>query len=554
MAASGKSARNAASKKSGGNPIARNILVLVIGMLGGGAISVRLGQCIDYDLLNYHYYNAYSFLNHRLNFDYGLANIQGYFNPLPDLPLYFLITHVKPLWAGFIMGAFHGIIFWVVFAIAYHILSELKPTHRLVLSVAAAATGFLGPVNISETGACMNDNTVGIFALLSVLFTLKSIPPEDAPAPLKKNMLIYSGVFMGVAGGLKLTALVYAVGAFLAFIVFSFGWKEKIKALALWTAAAAAGFILVAGYWTFVIWRKFQNPFFPYFNKIFHSPYCKAYNFRDLRFFPKVLSKWLFLPFYFLNGAAGTSERSFRDMRLALVFVFGAAALVFYAYRMFAGKPGRMNGPAAIGNDRRYLLGFFVFSYVVWEKMFCIYRYAVPVEVISPVILTILVFFLFRREKVRVYLLLALFAAAVFFAQPPNWGRVAWSDSFFNVRVPEIKNPDNTIIIMPFQPREIPSYLAPFFPKGVRFLRLESWLTKPGDGSKLQEEMTKILNNHSGPEYLLTRDPGTDNELLKRYYGRAISNPNGRLVIGTTGEFGLFAISRITSGAGQNGK
>ncbi|MGC2422888.1 MAG: hypothetical protein WA666_00875 [Nitrospirota bacterium] len=535
----------AAIKEAGKNHFARNVIIFILGILGSGAVSVWLGQCVDYDLLNYHYYNAYSFLNHRLNFDYGLANIQGYFNPLPDLPLYLLITHLKPIWAGFFMGAIEGVSFWIIFAISYHILFELKPASRLVLSVSAAITGFLGPFNLSELGASMNDNTVGIFVLLSILFILKSMPAEEAPDTFKKNMVIFSGAVMGIAGGLKLTALTYAVGAALAFLALSVSWKEKIRTGALWAASAAAGFIAVAGYWMFVLWEKFRNPFFPLYNKIFKSPYYYPINFQDIRFSPHELHKWLLLPFYFLSNSGGVAERPFRDMRLALVFVFGAAALLFYAFGRFNKKPGQAATPAALDNSRRYLLGFFLFSFIVWEKMFCVYRYAVPIEVISPVMLIILVFFLFRSEKIRVYSLLVLFAAAILFAKAPDWGRGGWSDSFLHVSVPEIEA-ENALVIMPFSPRETPSYLAPFFPGSVRFLRLESWLTKPeDDGSKFQEEMKGVLNGHSGPEYLLSRDPETDNELLKKYYRRAISDPNGQLVTGYTGEYGLFRLSRF---------
>jgi hypothetical protein len=535
----------AATKKAGTSDFDRNVIVFILGVLFSGAISVRLGQCTDYDLLNYHYYNAYSFLNRRLNFDYGLANIQGYFNPLPDIPFYLLESHMKPIWAGLFMGAIHGVSFWIIFAIAYHILSELKPAPRLVLSVSAAITGFLGPFNLSELGASMNDNTVGIFVLLSVLFTLKSMPSADSPASFKKNMVIFSGAVMGLAGGLKLTALTFALGGALSFLVLSAAWKEKIKTCALWAGAAAAGFIAADGYWMFVLWEKFGNPMFPYFNKIFKSPYCKLDDFRDVRFFPHGLQKWLLLPFYFLNGSGGVSEMSFRDMRLALVFVLGAAALLIYLFRRFARKTGQAPIPTALDNNGRYLLGFFFFSFIVWEKMFCIYRYAVPVEVISPIIMVILVFFLFRREKIRMYSLVLLFAAAILFAVPPNWGRGVWWDALFQVSVPRFES-KNALVIMPFSPGEAESYLVPFFPKGVRFIRLESWLTNPEDkGSRFQDEMKGVLSSHSGPVYLLTRRTRIDNELLKKYYGLAISDPHKLMVSGNSGDYGLFRVSRF---------
>ena len=37
------------------------------------------------------------------------------------------------------------------------------------------------------------------------------------------------------------------------------------------------GTVLTAGYWTFVLYAKFRNPVFPFFNSVFKSPFHTVY-------------------------------------------------------------------------------------------------------------------------------------------------------------------------------------------------------------------------------------------------------------------------------------
>ncbi len=53
-----------------------------------GAWSYLLGQDRNADLINYHLYNAFAFLNNK-HYDFAVAGLQSFFNPLIDLPYYF---------------------------------------------------------------------------------------------------------------------------------------------------------------------------------------------------------------------------------------------------------------------------------------------------------------------------------------------------------------------------------------------------------------------------------------------------------------------------------
>src|SRR5438128_236522 len=85
-------------------------LWLTIALLASGYASIRLGQDISWDLKNYHLYNPWALLNGRLDWDIAPAQLQTYYNPVPDLFFYGLL-HLfhAPRATAFVMGWWTGI-------------------------------------------------------------------------------------------------------------------------------------------------------------------------------------------------------------------------------------------------------------------------------------------------------------------------------------------------------------------------------------------------------------------------------------------------------------
>ena len=63
--------------------------------------------------------------------------------------------------------------------------------------------------------------------------------------------------------------------------------------------ALLAGFVLSYGWWGWTLYREFGNPFFPFFNAIFQSPWWEPASLFDRNFGPRTLPQWLFFPLYF---------------------------------------------------------------------------------------------------------------------------------------------------------------------------------------------------------------------------------------------------------------
>jgi hypothetical protein len=65
---------------------------LVLCLLIGALYAAHKGQDAAWDLENYHLYNAWSFLHARLTIDLAPVGLQGFFNPLLDVPYFWLGT------------------------------------------------------------------------------------------------------------------------------------------------------------------------------------------------------------------------------------------------------------------------------------------------------------------------------------------------------------------------------------------------------------------------------------------------------------------------------
>src|SRR5918994_883963 len=63
--------------------------------LGCVLLNLVLGQDANWDLRNYHWYNAYSFLTGRFGFDVVPAQTPSFYNPTLDIP-FFLLGNAVP--------------------------------------------------------------------------------------------------------------------------------------------------------------------------------------------------------------------------------------------------------------------------------------------------------------------------------------------------------------------------------------------------------------------------------------------------------------------------
>lgn len=481
-------------------PARLNWLIFLLFPLLLGAGAVYLGKDISWDLRNYHYYNPYSLLHWRYEFDAVPAQLQSFFNPLLDLPFYLLITYCPDWLVAFLVGAFHGLTFPLVFLLVWALTEGLNQRGRVAISGVCAALACLGPGFLSELGSFHHDNTTALLILTALILLVVAI---QNPAKIRKH-LVLAGLAVGLAVGLKLPNGVYAIGMILGLLVVPGSIQARSSKIVVFALAAAAGYLIVMGPWMYFLWDQTGNPLFPMFNRWFAST---AISHEISVSAGGEVAKMSILEYLTSALSLGESRRSstvrFTEYRFAGLWICALAFVLTGAVRRFRGL--RFNSvlsegafPLAAGN---FLLVFFLAAYTVWIYRSGFYRFVIALEVLVPVCILILLVRLGMPKKLLWGLASAVAIFLFIITQPLYWGRTDFSSGrYFEVDSSVLSGTENALVIMlGWAPI---SYVIPEFPANVRFLRPEGNL-KLTPEDELLKRMQANIQAHDGPIFLL---------------------------------------------------
>ena len=459
-------------------------LLWLIGPLLGGIAALLLGQDANWDLRVYHYYNPYAFLTGRLNFDILPALNPTFYNPFLDLPVYLAAQALPARAVGFLLGAFQGLIVPLLFAISLRLLPR-EGVHRTAIALILTAVGATGAMTVAQYGATFHDNTLAVPVLASLLLVLvvdrRALEGRSLALPIAGAALLD-----GLAFGLKLTMAIYALG-FAAALLTALPMRRWPFAILIAGVAGLAGALLGGGWWSWHLWQEFANPFFPHFNDVFLSPMAGPTDFRDMKFLEKLdFADRLIFPFLFTLNSWIAAEGEFRDPRLLLAFVVALPAL-FVCWR-------------AERNLRAVLL-FAAVPYMLWLAMYGIYRYLLPLEILTPVIVLAGLRCLRANwlQAGRIAAALSLLAAA-FTLYPvfPDPMRAPWGERFVELETaPRIADPAKTLILLPGD--RPTAFMIPHLPTQIRFVAVSDWPYLYQASDKGYEPIVrKLLRDHDG--------------------------------------------------------
>ena len=488
--------------------VAKNasLLVLLSSILGFALWSLRLGQDANWDLQNYHYYNPYALFSGRLEYDIAPAQQQTYLNPAVDLLPFLIIQHFPPWVFGIVLGAWQGLNLWLLFLIGRELLVRIKFPNPGVWAVCCAIVGVKGAASASEVGATYHDLTLSVFILAAVYLYFRAWGDlsQDRGRGSWQTMA-FSGLCLGIAAGLKLTFALYALGMGAAILVVQVIMLRRYRWLIPFGLAALAGLLMCAGPWMWYLWQHYDNPMFPLYNGIFHSPYYPLYNTTDLRFIPKSIVHAISFPLRFTKTEHAGSELGFRDFRVAILyistFLFGVYALFSFGLARLAGS--RVDTNLKLDHSVVWMLVFIWVTYLAWIKMFAVYRYLVCIELLSPLVFVTLVGGLIKTKYSQPLFVVCLLFL-VFNTRVPDWGRLPWAEDFFGVHPPAMPWTDKSVVLI--ASGEPLAYMIPSFPKSVRFVRIEGNFITPEHDTALTDRIRSVSSNSLGDLYLLTHD------------------------------------------------
>ena len=483
-----------------------------------GLASMLLGQDSNWDLRNYHLYNGYAVLNGRVGFDLAPAAFQTYFNPALDVFYHLLNGALPPRLAGFVMGALQGLNFIVLAAIARRLLGGGQ--HRLALLLAGA--GVLGSGFLSALGNTMGDNLTALPLLGGLYLVLRRWEALARAGAGTVATMLAAGLLVGAASGLKLTNAVYAVALCLALLALPLDWRRRVWLAFVFGVGVLGGIGVTAGWWFLTMWQTFGNPLFPQFNDLFRSPLALEQGVLDPHFRPRNLLENVLWPFISAFDTRRVSELGLKLMMWPALYLLLAALAATALARRFAGRAGAASpaassaaSSAAPALDRRavFVLLFFVIGYVVWMRMFSIYRYLIPLELLAP-----LVFWLvWCRVTPAVAaarqwgaVVLALLVLSVF---PANtWGHAAWGARAYSAEVPALATPSASIVFLAHWDPPT-GWITTFMPAPARIVSLGTGFPE-SDGWR--QRIAQAIAERPGPHYLLLNAANNEKDGTRR--------------------------------------
>jgi hypothetical protein len=413
------------------------------------------GQDINGDQLYYHFYSPFSLLHDRTSVDVAAGGLGGFNNPLLYVPFYAFARWLPAVLVGFAIGFLQGVNLVLVFAISHALLARSERPWRIALSSLAAATPLVSPLFGLELGRTFGDNWATVPFLAGLLLILR-----DGANSVRRAAL--GGFLVGVACSLKLTNVVFA--ATLAGCL-ACAYPRRRKVIAAVASSAAAGFVAAGAYWSWQLWRAYGNPFFPFFNGVFRSPFFAPASWRDLRWRLDGIGELLRLPWLLTESNQLVAEASYRDPFWLIFFVAVAAHL---ATRVASRGARSTDEDGVSGRDRFFLVAFVSVGFALWAVAFHYARYMMVLTFVAPVALAIVLRDLAGSDRgacVAMGLTVVLLAPAAGYL-PMSWARTGWRHHWYETG--DLGIPEESVVVL----GNGIGFIAPRLPRSSRVVGL----------------------------------------------------------------------------------
>lgn len=471
-----------------------HVLLFVLAPLCFGGIALASGMDANWDLRNYHYYNAWAFLTGRYDRDLLVAQIPTFYNPVLDVP-FFLAAQILPARVlAFVLGTLAGLNVNLLTLVGERILTIEPAGRRFALASLAAIAGATGAVALSELGTVFYDNilSLGFFGSLLVLLNRWDRLATGRPLAVMTAAAV-AGLPVGLAFGLKQSTVMFPIGCDLALaLALSGDWRRNFLASFAFGLGVLAAMAAGGGYWMWHLWTSYGNPVFPQFNQIFQSPWALTADYRDAQYLQLPFLKKLVFPVLFSLDSRQTGEIEFRDFRILAAFLALPLAGLVACLRKVPDDGMTRRRQAAL------VMGAAAGAYLVWLKMFAIYRYVTPLEMLSPLLVVLAADLAPAGRRIRLGVALAALLALPATTRPGVWIRAPFAERAVEVSVPPIADPVHTVVVL--AGHEPLSFLLPAFPPAIRFLRIDSTFTNPDEREvRFNRVMAERLAAHQGP-------------------------------------------------------
>jgi len=345
----------------------------------------------------------------------------------------------------------------------------------------------------------MGDDLTALLVLSSLYVVLRGWPHLHAFSTRSVGLLLLSGLLMGVGTGLKLTNAAYAVALCLALLTVSLPLVRRLAIAVSYGCGVLGGLLASAGWWWLSMWQHFGNPLFPQFNNIFRSPLAQQYGVIDTEHLPQGAVEALFWPFVFFTHFKRISEIVLRPLVMPTLYAAAIVFAVVWLAERFGGARAAGQPQPRLSPQARLLLVFGLVAYLAWMKLFSIYRYLVPLELLAPLMLWLLVERMAPRAhaaRIGGWLLIITTLAVFPFA---TWGHVSWGAKPFSAQFPAFAQPASTIVFTAHGDPPM-GWLSTFVPREVRVIPLGAGFP---ESPAYLERIQAAIAARQGPHYVM---------------------------------------------------
>ncbi len=455
--------------------------------------SAYLGQDQNWDAANYHFYNAYAFLNGRMDFDIAPAQLQTWFNPTFSIFILLIATYLPAFLASAVLAALGGINIALVYFLARAVQSSPKDLDQhitfTIVSLATALLAFYSPMFFSELGTTFGDYIGSLLSIAALLLVIRF--------DFSIRGYAWAGLCLGLALSIKLTNATSVIAFTCATLVMTTRpgqWFGAIPRLFAAGLSALLIFLPLGGAWLIYIYQRFGNPIFPLYNNLFKSPWIEPDGMLDERFKAKSWADAVAYPWKTAIGLHPSAELFFTDYRLLTLIV----ALVVVGFFLLFPKLHNFKGTTFQRRPVLFLTLFIAVFFVTWLTSYGIERYAIVIVQLIPLLIFALIACLNINRTVYIRCVLGLTVFLTVTTIPANWGRVNSGLDWFSFSIPAEARVENRLYI--FHADDAESFVTLALPASSRFVRISGNFPITPNYKLFHAAKAAILN-HKGEIY-----------------------------------------------------
>ncbi|MGZ5440284.1 MAG: hypothetical protein ACXW4P_18030 [Thermoanaerobaculia bacterium] len=418
-----------------------------------------------------------------------------------------------------LLGATQGlnlILVWSIARVAWPAGRSLERSGPVLVALTAGC----GAAFLTQLGTSFGDTLL----TLPLLGALRLILSTGQGTRHSTRLILLAGVLGGIACGLKPLSGVYAIALGAALMSLPGGLKTRTGRISMLAAGGLAGLAASAGWWYWHVEQLTGNPLFPYYNDIFESSlyWNERYVFRT--FLPKTWLEAIFYPWLWSANPARVSEIPFVNLAIPGLMTL----IVAIGIARFLGL--RPQGQPTNGASARALFVFWFVGYVLWLTQSSVYRFAVLLEMLAPLLIVVLLARWTPSDLLSARVVLVLIPLMVV-SRPANFGRFHYADGYMEMTGVSVP-PGTMVAVAGWAPV---SYMVPAFPDGTPFVRIQSNMHGFADRPNgLDVEARRRLERHNGPLRLMLAEPEWHiAQPLLDHYGYRVDREACQMVDGT---------------------